>query len=248
MIAADWWRTFFSGLFVELWLRIPTEGQTRQEVAFIESALQLSRNARVLDVPCGGGRHSVELARRGHHVTGLDLSTDFLAAARTLSAERNLSVTWEQREMTDLPWVDTFDGAYCFGNSFGYLDDTGNAAFLSNVARTLKPGGRFVLDTGVTWESLYKTFQEHREAPFGDMLFQSRGRYDPARARIDTEYTITRGDVIETKSASYRIYGYRELCGLLTAAGFGEIDGYGSLEREAFKLGSPRLMLTARRI
>ena len=245
MIPPDWWRNFFSGLAVEMWLRVPTDEQTRREVDFIESALQLPSQARVLDVPCGGGRHSLELAARGHRVTGVDISADFLATARQQSAERQLAVTWEQREMTDLPWPGTFDGAFCFGNSFGYLDDEGNAAFLAALARALKPWARFVMDTGITWESLYKTFQERREMPLGDMLFQSTGRYDPVRARVDTEYTFSRGEASETKSASVRVYGYRELCGLMTAAGFGELEGYGSLDREPFRLGSPQLLLVA---
>ena len=115
MVVADWWRDFFSGMFVDLWLRVPTEEQTRSEVEFIEKLLQLPPGARVLDVPCGGGRHSLELAARGHQVTGVDLSTDFLNAARAAAAQRQLAVVWEQREMDALPWSDEFDGAFCFG-------------------------------------------------------------------------------------------------------------------------------------
>ena len=44
-------------------------------------------------------------------------------------------VTWEQRDMRDLPWRGRFDGAFCVGNSFGYLDDEGNAAFSAGGAR-----------------------------------------------------------------------------------------------------------------
>src|SRR5437868_3960234 len=143
MSTSDWWRTFFSGLPVEMWLRVPTEEQTRAEVDFIEKVLRLGPGAKVLDVPCGGGRHSLELAARGHRVTGVDLSDDFLQAARAGAAARSLPVAWEQREMTDLPWREEFDGAFCFGNSFGYLEDEANARFLAAVARALKPGGRF---------------------------------------------------------------------------------------------------------
>jgi cyclopropane fatty-acyl-phospholipid synthase-like methyltransferase len=141
MSTPDWWRSFFSGLPVEMWLRVPTEEQTRGEVDFIEKVLQLGPGSKVLDVPCGGGRHSLELAARGHRVTGVDLSEDFLSAARAGSAGRSLPVIWEHREMTDLPWREEFDGAFCFGNSFGYLDDDANARFLTAVARALKHGG-----------------------------------------------------------------------------------------------------------
>src|SRR6266702_2077566 len=138
MAASEWWRDFFSGVAVDLWLRVPTEEQTRAEADFIEKALRLPPHARLLDVPCGGGRHSLALAARGHQATGVDLSSDFLREARKQAKERHLEVAWEQREMDDLPWQNEFDGAFCFGNSFGYLDDAGNSRFLKAVARALK--------------------------------------------------------------------------------------------------------------
>jgi len=81
--------------------------------------LQLRPGSRVLDVPCGGGRHAVELTTRGRSVTAVDLSSDFLTAARGLAAQRNVTVDFHEREMRDLPWTEEFDAAYCFGNSFG---------------------------------------------------------------------------------------------------------------------------------
>src|SRR5437016_5021851 len=96
-IPSDWWRQFFSGVVVDLWLRVPTEEQTRGEADFIEKVLQLPPEGRVLDVPCGGGRHSIELAARGYRLTGVDISADFLQAARALAAERQLSVAWDER-------------------------------------------------------------------------------------------------------------------------------------------------------
>src|SRR5439155_17604195 len=104
MSKTDWWKDFFTGLAVEFWLRIPTTEQTRSEVDFIEKSLKLPPRGRVLDVPCGGGRHALELAARGYQVTGVDISPDFLKAARAQAAERSLPATWEQRNMSELPW------------------------------------------------------------------------------------------------------------------------------------------------
>jgi SAM-dependent methyltransferase len=248
MIATDWWRDFFSGLFVELWLRVPTDEQTRSEVDFIEKALQLPARARVLDVPCGAGRHALELAARGHQVTGVDISPEFLRAARLAADQRHLAVAWEQCPMDELPWHGEFDGVYCFGNSFGYLDDAGNARFLNAVARALKPTARFVMDTGVTAESLLPTFQERRWYQFGDILSLSHGQYDHVRGRLDTEYTMIRAAKTETRSASTRVHTYRELLMLLSEAGFGDFQAFGSLAEEPYRLGSPRLLLVATRV
>jgi SAM-dependent methyltransferase len=245
MSTTDWWRTFFSGLPVEMWLRVPTEEQTRAEVDFIEKVLRLAPGAKVLDVPCGGGRHSLELAARGHRATGVDFSDEFLRAARAGATQRSLAVAWEQREMSDLPWREEFDGAFCFGNSFGYLDDAGHARFLAAVARALKPGARFVLDTSMTAEGLFPNFLERRWLQIGDILFLSRGQYDPARGQLETEYTFIRGGQSDTRPASVRVHTYRELTNLFEAAGFSGCEGYGSLEQGPFRLGSQRLLLVA---
>jgi SAM-dependent methyltransferase len=247
MSAPDWWRTFFTGVPVEMWLRVPTEEQTRSEADFIEKVLHLGPGAKVLDVPCGGGRHSLELAARGHRVTGVDLSDDFLKVARAGSAQRALPVTWEQREMSDLPWREELDGAFCFGNSFGYLDDAGNARFLHAVARALKPGARFVLDTSMTAEGLFPAFQERRWYQIGDILFLSQARYDPVSGRLETEYTFVRDGQFDTRPASVRIHTYSELCRLFADAGLTGCEGYDSLDRGPFRLGSPRLLLVAQK-
>ena len=142
----EWWRDFFSGLTVDMWQRVVSEEQNRQEADFIQRVLGLAPPSRLLDVPCGGGRLSLELARRGFQLTGIDYSKEFLKVARSISAERGLAIAWERRDMRDLPWRKKFEGVFCFGNSFGYLDDKGNADFLKSALTVLKPGGTFVLD------------------------------------------------------------------------------------------------------
>ena len=243
--AADWWQTFFSGLMVESWLTATSADQTQNEANFIRDALNVPAPAKLLDVPCGGGRHSIALAGLGYEMTGVDISAEFLAAARAQSAGHPGKIDWEQREMRDLPWPEAFDGAYCFGNAFGYLDDAGNAAFLKSVAAALKPRARFVLDASYITEVLLPILQERSWGPLGDMLMLSQRRYDPTTGRLHVEYTMIRGAVTEKRTMSARIYSYRELVGLLEAAGFTEIQGYGSFAREAFRLGSSRAVMIA---
>src|SRR6184192_2139748 len=108
----EWWRTFFSGPVVKSWLKIPWGQQTQQEADFIQESLQVAPPAKLLDVPCGGGRHSLALAGRGYDMTGVDLSADFLNAARSQAEGQPGTTTWENREMRDLPWPGAFDGAY----------------------------------------------------------------------------------------------------------------------------------------
>lgn len=236
---------FFSGMFVDCWRTVMPEEVTEQEADFLQQQLKLAPGARVLDVPCGTGRHSCALAARGFQVTGVDLSSTCLSDARALAARKGLSVTWEHRDMSDLPWNNTFDAAFAMGNSLGYADDDHDARFLCAVARALKPGGRFVVDYPAVAEALLPSFQERMWMPIGDMLFLREGRYNHLAGRIETEYTLIRDGKVEKKPWTQRVYTYLEVCRLLAAAGFTDPQAYASPTLEPFKLGSRGLLLVA---
>lgn len=122
--------------------------------------------------------------------------------------------------MRDLPWRERFDGVFCAGNSFGYLDDEGNAAFLRSVRNALKPGGRFVLETPMVLENLLNYLQPRPWWKAGDVYLLVENEYDAASARLNTEYTFMSNGRAEVRHGSHRAYGYRELVELLTASGF----------------------------
>lgn len=242
-----WWESFFEGVAVDLWMALGNVEQDRAEVDYIEQALRLPPGGKVLDVPCGHGRHALELAARGFEVTGVDISSEFLSCARRRAADRELQVRWEQRDMRNLPWEGEFDGALCFGNSFGYLDRPGNAEFIKAVARALKPGGRFVLDSSMIAESILPNFQHRRWFEAGDILMLVENRYEHAAGRMVTDYTFVRDGQVEKRASAQQVYTYRELCSLLHEAGFAEVEGYSSLDREPYGLGAQRLLLESTR-
>lgn len=236
--SGGWWHQFFTGLAVDVWLNATTTEQTQHEADFIAESLDVAAPAKILDVPCGGGRHSIVLASRGYAMTAVDRSAEFLTAARSQSAGLPSKIDWQERDMRDLPWPETFAGAFCFGNSFGYLDEDGNAAFLKSVAAALKPGARFVLETGYVMEGLLPALQERSWYPIGDMHMLAQRRYDPVEGRLHVDYIFIRGSHTETRSMSARIYSYREIVRLFEAAGFTGTQTYGSMTREPFRLGS----------
>src|SRR5262249_21551243 len=181
----------------------------------------------------------------GYDMTGVDLSADFLDAARAQPAVGPGSVAWEQHEMRDLPWPERFDGAFCLGNSFGYLDNQGNAGFVKGVARALKPGARFGLETSYVLESLLSNIQWKTWSSAGEMIMLADRRYDPAEGRLHVEYTWICEGKVDKRSMSARLYTYREVFGLLEDAGFTDLKGYGSFAREPFGVGSGRLLVSA---
>lgn len=244
---SDWWKTFFNGLVVDFWRAAMPPEITTAEADFYERRLALSPGARVLDVPCGDGRLALELARRGCRVTGVDISEEFLAAARRSAAEEGLAIDWRKAEMRDLPWREEFDGAFCGGSSFGFLGDAGDLEFLRAAARTLKPGARFAIDSVKAEEVVLPHFRQRHAMEVKDIRFEAENRYDPATRWMESRYTITRGARSEVRMARHRIYSYAEVWRMLEEAGFEKIEGLASLSGEPFQAGSTRLIFVAAR-
>jgi SAM-dependent methyltransferase len=217
-VQSDWWAHFFEGVSVDLWLQALPPEETRREADVLEGALAVPSGAELLDVPCGGGRLSLALAERGYRITGVDWSSEFLDHARSCSGSDRVS--WERRDMRDLPWRSRFDGAFCVGNSFGYLDDEGNAAFLRAVYAALKPGARFVLETPMVLENLLRHLHDRSWWKVGDRYLLVSNHYDPTRERLDIEYTFVSNGRVEVRHGSHRAYAYRQLVELMEDCGF----------------------------
>ena len=242
---ADWFEHFFSGLAVEFWRAAVPETATVEETGFLWKHLGLSAGSRVLDVPCGHGRLSLALAARGCEVTGVDISDEFLRTAEEGSRAAGVSIAWRRSDMRDLPWTASFDAAFCFGNSFGFLDDAGNEAFLGSVARALAPGGRFVLDYGQSAESVFPRLEPRVEAEIGGFRFVEETRYDIPAARIENRYVISRDGKTEDKLASQRVYLASDVTRMLELAGFEILATFGSSGEEPFAMGAHRLLSVA---
>lgn len=270
----DWWQDFFSGPALDFVRDFYESSDPILESIFVERALGLTSGARVLDVPCGAGRWSVQLAAMGYDVTGVDLSRELLEMADLVASDRlrwdprasrtgangGLPVSWERRDMRDLPWEAEFDAVLCVWNSFGYFDEDGNAEFLRAVSRALKPGGRFLLDTPIM--ETYVAEMEARDKDWwqtkeGLLALEDRW-YDHATSRAESQWTFINDGEVERKRLSVRLYTYRELAALLEEAGFGNHQAYssafGDMERshewewDPFELGAPALCMVTTKL
>ena len=244
----EWFETFFQGVAVEFWNRAIPPALTLMEVDFLEKALATPSGASLLDIPCGGGRHSVELARRGYRMTGIDLSADFLSLARAGAGDGQVEVDFRHGDMRN-PNVDAgaFDGAFCFGNSFPYLDRPGASTFLAALSRAIRPGGRLVIDTGCAAESILPTLLPQRWHRFDDIIVMSKASYIASDSRLDIDYTFIQDGKIETRPASSYVFTVAELTRMLADEGFEVVSLNGGFAGERYELGSPRLVLTAQR-
>ena len=255
-VSSNWFETFFHGVTLDLWRKAIPPEQTTAEAEFLIDHLNCDASARVLDVPCGNGRLSFELAKRGLRVTGVDISEEFIAEARSIQSESgppataggSASSTRVEFTLCDMRYIEDqaiYDGAYCFGNSFAFLEHSEMEKFLSAIARTLKPGARFVIETGMAAESVLPDFEEQSSHEVGDMAITIKERYVAAESCIDSEYIFERGGQTESRLAREWIYTVAEIRRMLERAGFSVLDLYGSLKCEPYKLGSRELFIVS---
>ena len=109
--------------------------------------MQLPAGARILDVGCGAERHSLELARRGFHTVGIDISAGLIEYARKVAAAEQLPAEFRLEDARKLEFEDSFDAAICLcEGAFGVAgDDAGHQQIVAGVSRALRPGATFVL-------------------------------------------------------------------------------------------------------
>jgi len=145
----DWWQHYFDAHYLLEYQPIFDLGQDRREVARLIDLLGLPAGARVLDVPCGQGRHAHLLAEAGFDVDGLDFSRELLARARARGTARTLRYT--RGDMRQLParWTNRFDAVLNLFTSFGFfLFPSDDERVVAEWARVLKPGGTMIWHGG----------------------------------------------------------------------------------------------------
>jgi len=239
--APDWYTEFFTELPNEFWRRAAPPKSAEAEIDFVERQLGLSPASRIVDVPCGSGRHSLALAARGHVVTGIDISTEAITHARWAAADAGLDIEFAVADMRDILRGNLFDAAICMGNSFGYLEIDGVREFLAGVAAVVRPGGGLVIDFNAAAETILPGFRgEPRTMQTGDITVRATTGYDVAGSRLISGYRFVRGNQETRVTAIHHLYTCAHLAQLVSDAGFTDIALHGGTNGEPYELGSPR--------
>ena len=238
-VQPDWWRYIFNSIYLKTDGDVIDDAQiTSKEMNVFTEILKLSAQDRILDLCCGQGRASLELARRGFgNVEGLDRSRYLIQKAKAQSKKENLSIKFREGDARKLPYQsDTFDVVFVLGNSFGYFESSNDdVRVLKEIFRILKPWGRLLIDV-TDGEYLRKRFQPRSWEWIDKNYFVCRERslsHDKQRLISREVVTHVKKGVIADQFYAERLYNRKTLEDLLQLAGLSEVTVHRQLKAES---------------
>jgi len=227
----QWYETLFENYGLKYDNEPFTQG-TLGECDFIEQEISSDKSLKIIDIGCGTGRHSIELAKRGYTVTGIDLSETLLVRAREKAAEAGVKVDFLHHDARNLPFENQFDLAImmCEGGFPLMETDEMNFEILKNVAKTLKPGAKFIFTTLNGLFPLYHSINEfHETGNEHDGATYKSETFDLMTFRDHNITTFTDDDGVEHQLVcNERYYVPSEITWLLKSLGFHTIDIFGA--------------------
>lgn len=242
-MSVDWWRTYFGDDFYQLHVDLFPEEVSRREVAGMLDLLELPQGARILDVPCGWGRHTSLLREAGIDAVGADLSPDLLRRAESLEA-----LPLAAADVRELPFRNgSFDAAVNVFTSLGlFLKDEEDVRALKEIRRVLKPGGRFLLESMHRDEIIGAYAERDRWVLPDGTEVRVRRRFDPVRGISFERLRWKRGEMSGEKRHALRLRTATEIDALARAAGFSDLTYYGDWDGSRLSHDSGSLILVAR--
>jgi 2-polyprenyl-3-methyl-5-hydroxy-6-metoxy-1,4-benzoquinol methylase len=207
---------------------------TLQEVDFIEKELNFDKTKQILDVGCGTGRHSIELAKRGYLVTGFDLSDDQLNKAIDNAKKANVKVDFFKQDARNFNFEEKFDLIImlCEG-AFPLMEtDEMNFAILQNAFNSLKHNGKFIF---TTLNGLFPLFHSVKDFINSKQVNgeTQKNNFDLMSFRDYSEYTVA-DDMgnLKTLKCNERYYVPSEINWLLKSIGFSRVSIFGGIVGE----------------
>ncbi|HEX3986382.1 MAG TPA: class I SAM-dependent methyltransferase [Acidobacteriaceae bacterium] len=251
---SEWWKSFFDADYVRLWGAGEIAGAISEHADAVWKLLELKEGSRLLDAPCGYGRVSEPMARRGARVVGVDQSAAMLAQAErdrgTLPVERLRYVRHDLREPLK---EDGFDAAMNLFTSIGYGSEEDDRAIFRTLRGALRPGGRLVVETmhrDVAVALFSRGLRPAQRLPDGTLVVEEPV-FDPITGRVNTAWYWSGPQGAGRKEASLRIYTITELVRMLESVGLRLVSAHGGSTTEAFRADGPemggRVMVLAER-
>jgi SAM-dependent methyltransferase len=242
----EWWEDIYNRqIYFDLYEEADTN-LAEQEVQQVVTLLHPQDGASILDLCCGYGRHSIQLAQRGFQVTGVDISATQIQHAREGAENARVHLDFRVADARKLDFRGAYDVVLNMFVSFGlFKEEDEHKQVLQGVQRGLKPGGKLLLDL---WnrEKEIREFKPTTCEKVRDLIVLKEWQFDALAGRLNWKNTVIFPDgKRESWEHSVRAYTVTELKALVEEVGLQFEAVYGSLASEEYSLDSPSAIIIA---
>jgi SAM-dependent methyltransferase len=236
----DFWQTWGPMIFSKQ--RI---ANTPIEINSILTLVKPPAKARVLDLCCGVGRHSLELAHRGFIVTGVDRTQVYLEQAEQQAEQEGLEIEFIREDMRNFRRSATFDLAINLFTSFGYFEDQADDKKVArNMYDSLKPGGVLLMEMSGK-EIVARDFREHDWHEIDGIYWLEERKVIDNWKLMQNRWIMFKDGQRYENTVCNRMYSATELRAVLKEAGFQKMNIYGGLDGRPYDGMAKRLVVTA---
>jgi SAM-dependent methyltransferase len=205
------------------------------------------KTPRVVDLCCGFGRITLELARRGFIACGVDITKSYLGAAREDAAYDGLSVDFIEKDVRSFRRKKAFDAAVNLYNSFGYFEDSADdLLFARNAFTSLKEGGCFIIEV-LGKEIAVRDYTEAEWFERSGFTVLTESAPLDSWGSIRNRWIIIKDGKRMEKVFIQRLYAASELKRLLLDAGFARAEIYGDWDESPYDEDARMLIAVGRK-
>ena len=225
---SGWWDDFFPA-FRPLFGMI-TPKATNAQARYIMKKLDLRPGKKFLDCPCGIGRISLPLAKKGIRVTGVDITESYLDELSRTSKRRGLKIALLHADMRRIHYNSEFDAAGNLWTSFGFFKkESDNRLAIKKMYQSLKPGGKFMLHV-INRDWIMANYRERGWQEVAGVKSLEERYFDYSTSVNHGTWRLIKDGDEKVFDVPLRMYSFHELVAMFESVGFANIEGYGSLK------------------
>jgi len=236
----EFWKIVGDVLFARS--RIEEAGE---HVDKIIKLLNLNPEMKVLDLCCGVGRHSIELAKRGYNVSGVDRTESYLEKAKKRAGSEGVSIDFAKEDARIFRRDNSYNLVMNLFTSFGFFgDQEDDRRVAENVYNSLKPGGIFLMELN-SKDIILRDFSPRGWNRIDDIYILEEREFVDSCAGMKMKWIIIKDEKFNEVELTLRLYSATELRSLLISCGFGKIEIYGDLDGNPYDHKAKRLVVAA---
>lgn len=230
--------------------RIYSSDKTEIEINFLTERLAIKPNHKILDLPCGYGRHAIPFASRGCQILGIDQSAPFISEGKFRAQQRGLSIDFRVGDMREINFQNEFDVVLMLGTSFGIFSKNENMDVLKKVSHSLKKGGKFCLEHYSQYypSMVKKGIKRNSIFEFEGNFLLDRVFLHEQSNQIEYKRTYLFGDQRKDASIFMQMYSLEQLKIMFDSLGFKIFDIYGGPQGNLYTEESHLMMVLAQKM